>query len=119
MSLVDWYKQYVQFQTTLAYLKEPTPEYQCRPIDILGGLDRISQKANSGRYRSQYDLELETRDLVNHACDGHFGINPFLIGAFTYNRTFSLVSVSLDGVQSPNIYITSKVLVAIRYGGWS
>ena len=110
---IEWIQNFVQFQTTLAYLKDPTPEYQLPPIDIVGGLSKIGQDADDGKYDNEFDFELDIFNLIAHADDGHFIFEPFLIQGFGYNRTFGLVSVSMNGLELPKIYIQGKLALSL------
>lgn len=105
---IDWLQPFVQFQTTLAYLKDPPPSYQMPPVDIVGGLAAIKAKVLSNGYTNEYDFELDVCKLIYSARDGHFNFVPGLIGLFTFSREIELVSVSLDGVRTPKIYFLRK-----------
>ena len=107
---IEWIQNFVQFQTTLAYLKYPTPECQLPPIDIVGGLDKIGQDAETRSYENEFDFELDIFNLIAHADDGHFIYEPFLVQGFGFNRTISLVSVSMDSGQLPKVYTQCKII---------
>lgn len=102
---IEWIQNFTQFQSTLAYLKDPTPEYQLAPIDIMGGLSKIGQDAEAGIYSNEFDFEWDIFNLILHADDGHFSLAPFLVQGFVINRTVGLVSVSVDGVEEPKVYL--------------
>lgn len=105
---IEWMQGFIQFQSTLAWLKNPPAGYDLPPVDLVGGLDQIAKKAASGVYHGEYDFELDIYNLVTSAGDGHFTYLPFLIGKFAFFREVSLVSVSLDGVSLPKVYILGK-----------
>jgi hypothetical protein len=106
---IEWMQGFIQFQSTLAWLKNPPAGYDLPPVD-LGGLDKIAQKAASGQYHGEYDFELDIYNLITSAGDGHLAYLPFLIGNFAYMREVSLVSLSLDGVSLPKVYFLGKYL---------
>ena len=106
---LSWLSNFLQFQTTLSYLKNPTPEYQPPAVDLMGGLSEIAHKAAAGGYASEYDFELETATLIASAADGHLTYLPTLVQTFTYSRNVSLVSISEDGLTLPKIYVRSDV----------
>ena len=99
---------FLQFQTTLAYLKDPPPAYMQPAVDLLGGLDAISTKAAAGQYQNEYDFELDIFNLLFSAQDGHLLYEPYLIGGFTFSRNVGLVSISADGIQLPKAYFYCK-----------
>jgi hypothetical protein len=59
LELVRTVRPYLNFQSTLAFLKNPTREYATKiqpPVDLMGDLDRISYKIQGGEYESEYDV---------------------------------------------------------------
>ena len=105
---IAWIQKFLQFQSTLAYLKNPPPTYQPPAVDLVGGLNNITRGLTAGMYRNEYDLELDIYNLIASANDGHLNYIPYLVGSFPYVRNATLVSVSLDGVQVPKIYFQCK-----------
>ena len=72
---------------------------------MLGGLDQIAKNAISGYYKTQYDLEYDTAQIVSSAYDRHLAFSSFLLNLFSFRRKDFLVSVSTDGVQIPKVYV--------------
>lgn len=105
---IEYIQNHVQFQSTLAYLKNPPPGYSIPSVDIVAGLDNIAKKAAHGQYTDQLSFELDIYSLITSAEDGHFVYVSFLLGAFAYTRDASLVSLSFDGVQESKVYVESK-----------
>lgn len=105
---IAWIQNFLQFQSTLAYLKEPPSTYGLPAVDLMGGLNSISMSIALGRYSNEYDIEVDIYNLNNSAHDGHLWYLPALVGFFRYNRIVSLVSVSLDGTQAPKVYFKCK-----------
>jgi hypothetical protein len=68
---VDEYKKILQFQSTLAYLKDPPPTDQFEPVDLLQGLDDIKLTAAAEGYANNYEFEKDLRVLLSRAHDGH------------------------------------------------
>ncbi|KAI9748723.1 MAG: hypothetical protein M4579_007141 [Chaenotheca gracillima] len=102
---IDYISKYIQFQSTLAYLKNPPEGYLNPPVDIMGGLAEISEKASNGGYRGQHDFELDIYKLIGRAYDGHFSFNPLSIGGlFQFGRQINFVSISEDGHALPKVY---------------
>ncbi|KAK6579857.1 hypothetical protein PZA11_007565 [Diplocarpon coronariae] len=110
-ALVRSLKAFVQWQSTLAFLKDPPASYMLPPTDIAGGLDNISATATAGRFKSEYDFQLSVVKLIVTAHDGHFAYRPDVFKAFGFrNRLVSdLVSVSSDGRALPKLYHRSAV----------
>jgi hypothetical protein len=84
MQLVKSLKAFVQWQSTLAFLKDPPPSYMLPPTDIEGGLDDLSTAAAAGGFASEYDFQLGIITLFATAHDGHFGYQPDVFKAFGF-----------------------------------
>lgn len=106
LGTIDALVKMVQFQSNLAYLKDPPEGYDNPPVDILGGLAEIRNKVSSNEFSNQFDFEAEIAGLLNSARDGHFGFDgPTYVGAVRWRRDAAtvLISTSLDG-GPPKIY---------------
>ncbi|KAK3618254.1 hypothetical protein LTR56_003843 [Elasticomyces elasticus] len=97
-------KVLVQFQSDLAYLKDPPPGYLYPGVDILGGLDAILADVQAGAYKSDYDVQLDLYKLVTSAYDFHFNWVPDLVDVFGWMREGKLISLSSDSVSLPEVY---------------
>lgn len=106
MQLVKSLKAFVQWQSTLAFLKDPPPSYMLPPTDIEGGLDNISTTVAAGGFTSEYDFQLGIVKLLSTAHDGHFGFRPDVFKAFGFRNTLAsdVVSVSKDGKEVSKFY---------------
>ncbi|KAG9233314.1 hypothetical protein BJ875DRAFT_496766 [Amylocarpus encephaloides] len=101
-------KKYIQFQSTLAYLKDPPSDYAYPPVDIMGGLDDIAQTAADGGYESQFAFDQALEELIVSAHEGHLGLSQCTSGIIHYQRGeegLELVSVSEDGVKLPEVWM--------------
>ncbi|KAI1736468.1 hypothetical protein F4680DRAFT_461156 [Xylaria scruposa] len=95
-------RKYIQFHSTLEVLKSPPDTYISPAVDILGGLDKISNTT----YKNQYEFDLDIGNLIRSANDGHFFITPCSLAPFAFQRDeIGLVSVSDDGRKTPQIYV--------------
>ncbi|KAK3209942.1 hypothetical protein GRF29_44g1176347 [Pseudopithomyces chartarum] len=95
-------KKYVQFQSTLDVLKKPPSNYPSSAVDIIAGLDKIA--AND--YDSHYDFDMAVANLLSTAHDGHLSIQTCsTTGIQFYRRGGGLISVSKDGLETPEIYL--------------
>ncbi|KAH9996366.1 peptidase S41 family protein [Xylariaceae sp. FL0662B] len=109
--LVTSVKALVQWQSTLAWLKDPPQSYMLPPVDIEGALDNISATAVAGGFASEYDFQLAIFELITSAHDGHFAYRPDVFKAFTFQSKLAsdIVSVSKDGKEVPKLYHASAL----------
>ncbi|KAF7948805.1 hypothetical protein EAE96_007993 [Botrytis aclada] len=103
---VDYIEPFWQFQSTLAYLKDPPPGYPLPGADMLGGLAEIKENVNSGYYTNQWEFEKDLHSLGNilpH--DFHVNLPLPLMSVFSFGTADGpLVSISSDGLAMPEIY---------------
>jgi hypothetical protein len=105
LGFVEYITPYIEFQATLAYLKDPPSGYTLSGVDVLGGLAEITQKLKDGSYKNQYCFEKELWILVNVLPrDFHFNLPLPLISLFSFQTEIRLVSVSPDGKAIPQPY---------------
>jgi hypothetical protein len=107
---IDSVKQYIQFQSTISYLKNPPKGYVDEAVDLMGGLDDIKSKVGNGAYSNEYDFEADISTLVTKAHDGHLAFDGMTSGGvFRWRRSakIALISASLDGKETPKIYVFS------------
>ncbi|MCJ1413980.1 hypothetical protein MMC32_000305 [Xylographa parallela] len=110
---LKYYKDSLEFQSTLTYLKNPPSSYQQPGVDILGGLDRIQRDVDTGVFDNQYDFELEVQNLVFSAHDSHLYLLAGATSIFSFGSPFYITSVSVDGQAPPQIYIPGDLLASI------
>ncbi|OQE35475.1 hypothetical protein PENCOP_c013G07600 [Penicillium coprophilum] len=117
VSFINELTKYVQFHSTLEILKNPPRGYLSPPTDILGGLENISQRATNGEYRNQFEFDTDISRVIQSANDGHFFASFCSTSIFSFKIPISLVSISADGVQMPQIYTynDAEVLKTHRY----
>lgn len=110
MKLVSSVKAFTQWQSTLTYLKNPPEGYGLPATDIMGGLDAIMANVTAGSFRSEYDFQVAMTLLIAGAHDGHFGFRPDIFKGFSFRNDLAadLVSVSVDGIQTPKLYNLRK-----------
>jgi len=105
--LIEELKLYLQWQSNLAYIKNPPIDYSEEPVDILGELDIMAVGLNSGKFDNEYQFHLDLMDLFNRGYDNHLAWQPdILAGLMQFQRTpgTELVSISADGIQLPEIF---------------
>ncbi|KAH7411792.1 hypothetical protein DE146DRAFT_254747 [Phaeosphaeria sp. MPI-PUGE-AT-0046c] len=112
--LIAAIRPYINWQSTLTQLKDPPAEYAEKvqpPIDIMGGLDDIDAKIDSGGYISEYDFSWSLYRLIQSAHDGHFSYIPDIVASImNFGRRVPLVSVSDDGKQLPAVFVYADIL---------
>ncbi|KAL8797400.1 MAG: hypothetical protein Q9195_000555 [Heterodermia aff. obscurata] len=105
---LQYYKDTIEFQSTLTYLKNPPSSYQQPPTDLLVGLDQIGRQLETGVFTSEYAFEIAVLDLVYSAHDSHIYFYGGASDVFSFGSPFEISSVSVDGVQPPEVYIACK-----------
>ena len=105
---LSYYKDTLQFQSTLAYLKNPPATYQQPAVDLLAGLDAIQEAVDRGVYKNEYDFEAAVQKLVYSAHDGHLNLYAGILSVFTFGAPVSIVSASDDGVAFPKIFVLGR-----------
>ncbi|KAG4029615.1 hypothetical protein MFRU_015g01520 [Monilinia fructicola] len=91
-SFVVEYKKYVQFQSTLNYLKYPTDGY-----------------CSKRRFSSQYAFDQALALLLTSAHEGHLYTSFCTSLSISYQRGIDLISLSSDGIKLPKIYVLDDV----------
>jgi hypothetical protein len=89
----------------LTYLKNPPASYQQPGVDLLGGLEQLQQGINSGIFPNQYEFEASLQTLLYAAHDYHVDLIAGILAAFSFASPYDIVSLSLDGVQLPKVYL--------------
>lgn len=107
---VDQLKEYFEFQSTLAYLKDPPDSYKMPSVDIMKSLDDIKKDVKDGTLDNQYDFDAAILKLTYDSHDGHMVLFSGTIGAFIFELPISLVSVSKDGKKLPEIYVLGMLI---------
>ena len=115
---ITYYNQTLQFQSTLAFLKDPPEGYQQPPVDVVAELGVIQEKIASGTYTTQYAFEADVQFLINRIHDSHVYLSAGLLAPFTFISPFSLVSASADGKEAPEIYFREEVIKS-QFEGWT
>ncbi|RDW66343.1 hypothetical protein BP6252_09978 [Coleophoma cylindrospora] len=101
-----YYNDTLQFQSTLSYLKDPPSSYQQPAVDLLDGLNQLQKAIDNGDFQNQYDFEAALQSLLYAAHDGHVDLIAGILSGFSFASPHDLVSVSLDGIELPKVYLT-------------
>ncbi|KAG9233080.1 hypothetical protein BJ875DRAFT_442555 [Amylocarpus encephaloides] len=113
---LEYYKDTLQFHSTLAYLKTPPITYQQPPVDLIDGLNRIQIAINNGLLANQYEYEVMLQRLIFSAHDSHLNLNAGVLSAFIFGSPWRIVCVSRDGVELPRVYLEAHVQESLRPG---
>ncbi|GAB7350679.1 hypothetical protein MBLNU459_g1242t1 [Dothideomycetes sp. NU459] len=109
---ISYYNDTIQFQSTLAYLKNPPPSYQQLPVDFVDGLQKIQDKIDRGYYLNEYVFEAELQALIYSVHDAHVNLVGGILAAFSFGSPYDLVTVSVDGKQDPRVYLWDDIVEA-------
>lgn len=112
--LVSYYKDLLQFQSTLAYLKDPPPSYQQPSIDVLASLDALEAQVQAGTFKTEYDFEVALQTVIYAIHDAHVSLSAGLLSIFTFGSPLRIVSVSSNGIELPKIYIPDDLIEAAQ-----
>lgn len=110
LRFIEYYNTTLQFQSTLAFLKDPPPGYQQPAVDVLQGLEEIHQNLMTGVYHNQYEFEASVQQLVYRMHDAHVVLEAGILSAFTFGSPYDIMSISVDGIEPPQIYLAQDVL---------
>lgn len=109
MQLISKLKPYFGFQSTVGYLKKPPQGYLLPGVDLLDGLAKIEGNVRNDHYNSEVDFQADVFQLARSVHDGHFSYFPdALTEAFEFNTRLFLISISKDGHELPQVYVTSQ-----------
>lgn len=107
--LIKYINDTIQFQSTLAYLAHPPPAYQQPAVDLLAGLTELQRRVDQGLFANEYDFEVALNGLVSSAHDGHLNLNGGVLENFIFAAPVDIVSVSLDGLELPKVYVACMI----------
>lgn len=107
---INYINTTLQFQSTLAYLKDPPPGYQQPAVDVLAELQNIQTNVTTGVYLNQYQFETDLQHLLYKTHDAHLYHTGGITAAFSFLAPFSITAASADGKSLPQVYITSDVI---------
>lgn len=107
---LTYYNDSLQFQSTLAYLRDPPATYQQPPTDLIAGLNLLQQDVNNGLFPNQYSFEASLQNLVYSSHDAHVQLISGALAPFTFSSPYEIASVSIDGIQLPKVYITGNLI---------
>ena len=106
LRLIDGLFAFMQWQSTLAYLKDPPSDYPFPAVDVLGGLEDLKNQVQSGAFTNEVDFQTNLTNLLDSTRDGHVAFQSDALNVFDYVgvELGPLVSVSQDGSALPQVY---------------
>lgn len=113
---IKYWNETIQFQSTLAYLKNPPQGYQQPAVDVIAELGRIQKQVDAGLYANQYDFEADFQLLTYALHDTHVYLTAGVLSAFSFASPYEITSVSIDGKQAPKVYITDDLIYSPAQG---
>ena len=106
--LVKEFGKWLQLQSDIEILKNPPPNYQMPPADLLGALEDIQYKIDNDQYENQYQFDTDLNNLITSAYDGHLALGVCSYSSFYFTSPAALVSISTNGTALPEVYIESE-----------
>ncbi|KAF4637196.1 hypothetical protein G7Y89_g886 [Cudoniella acicularis] len=100
----------LQFQSTLTYLKNPPSSYQQPGVDLIEGLATLQKGIDDNIFPNEYDFEASLQTLLYATHDGHVTLQAGVLQVFTFQSPYDIVSLSLDGIQLPNLYLVQDLV---------
>jgi hypothetical protein len=77
-------------------------------VDVNQVLEAIKANATAGVYHNQYEFEADVQLLINRIHDSHVVLGAGALQAFSFASPYGIVSASVDGKKSPEIFLTGK-----------
>jgi hypothetical protein len=76
---------------------------------LLAGLATLKQSIEENIFPNQYEFEAALQTLLYAAHDGHVLLSAGILSAFMFSSPQDIVSLSLDGIQPPNVYLVKDL----------
>ncbi|KAI5206625.1 hypothetical protein E4T38_03677 [Aureobasidium subglaciale] len=110
-------RAFLEFQSDLEYLKDPTIGRIYPGVDILAGLDKLTSLLEDDAYDNEYDFQTDVSRIFSSAYDGHLAYVPDITAVFAFGRLhtedlddsgvpsyFSLISITTGDNVTPEVY---------------
>ncbi|KAI6244692.1 Peptidase S41 family protein ustP [Erysiphe necator] len=113
LQLVDSIEPYLEWQSSLAWMKDPPEDYDFPPHDPFGVLASVKKNLEEDKYSNEHEFQTDLYSVFTPAHDGHFIFFPDLLSrALEFSRQQALVSISEDGQSLPVIKLFDDVVRA-------
>ena len=108
---LNGYKTLANFQSDLAYLKDPPPGWLYSGVDLMSSLDGIISNVQKDAYDNEYDVQFDLWSLITSVHDFHLTFNSDILNVFSWWRAAYLVSLATNANSLPNVYDISDIYV--------
>ncbi|KAI9708473.1 MAG: hypothetical protein M1820_003934 [Bogoriella megaspora] len=116
LNFIQYYNTTLQFQSTLAYLREPPVGYQQPAVDVLHQLELIQHNVTAGYYKNEYAFEADLQLLVHSMHDSHVALTAGVLAAFSFASPIPITSASIDGKKPPQVFFQNDIVASQREG---
>ena len=73
-------------------------------------MGKLKTKVDNNAFDSELDFQEALTKIIGSVHDGHLALQLDVINVFSFGRSFSLVSVSMDGQKLPQVYDVGEYL---------
>ncbi|KPM40566.1 hypothetical protein AK830_g5984 [Neonectria ditissima] len=112
LKFIQELEPYLEWQSTLAFLKNPPIDYFFPSHDVFAALNRVRAGLEADEYRNEYQWQEDLYvNVFGPAHDGHFYVFPdILTNAIEWARPLALLSISENGDSPPVIKVYDDVI---------
>lgn len=112
LKFIDELRPYLEWQSDIAFKKDPPSDYFFPPHDIFAALDGIQAGLEADEYPNEYSWQQDMFIKVfGPGHDGHLYVySDILTNAIEWARPYALVSISEDGSSPPVIKVYDDVI---------
>ncbi|KAF2196112.1 hypothetical protein GQ43DRAFT_499809 [Delitschia confertaspora ATCC 74209] len=108
--LIDELKLIWQFESDIAWLKNPPSTFELGPTDLIAELDKIKQ--NLASFSSEYVVQLAIWSITVKTGNFHMTWRPDILQVFDWTRQVQVVSLSEDGKSLPKVFLLNDAALA-------
>lgn len=116
VQLVKNVRAWFEFGSDIDYIANPPSGSVWRPLDLFELLDDIAEYLDHDKYNSQYDFEVDLYTFGLHFHDYHSYVLPGLFRTGGWDRNFTLVTYSTDGLEMPKVYLAQDAVTVTELG---
>ncbi|KAF1976102.1 hypothetical protein BU23DRAFT_588280 [Bimuria novae-zelandiae CBS 107.79] len=106
--LIEELKIAWQWHSDITWLKNPPEDWEDGPLDMIAELDQIKNSLDN--FDSEYQVQLAIQKITVRSGDFHLNYVPDILQVFHFQRDFSIIALSDDGVELPKLYVTFDAL---------
>jgi hypothetical protein len=106
--LVTYFRDSLEFQSTLNLLSDPPAAYQQPRVGLRSGLNHILSTLDNDRYTNQYEFEAALFGLIRAAHDHYLRLDAGVLAAINFGSQYAVSSLSADGKEVPKLYLMGE-----------